>query len=212
MQVGVIFACSWGPGWNDQNRMQQLRRSQDSIFIVGIQSHPIHVSNAPVYMDNHQVFIVTRWNSHSFNLYVFSEFPSGLSPSQRYYKRTASVECYMRTFVQYARMIFIRKLARRSMSLNVGDCMDITAFTEFKRICVDAAVRAMSNVDENDLMRCAVNKLDKFKRSTLVKLCMRAREGFVAIWRNDASTHLCWLPRDILRIIAALCIDAVAQI
>lgn len=203
MYASATYLCTFGEYWNSYEDAYPLTVTGDT-FRVGVETYKI--TQGPVMFGKHQAYIYTQWRTVIGNQ---NEFPSGLTGSQRYNIRSASARLYMEAFIHYARDEFVTMLSKRTFTLELSIAMPNTAYKECICACVNAITPILGTHPDDKLVQIAMKKL---KRKDVAKLCMRARDGFVAMWRynDDATknTYLAWLPLDVLKIIAALCIDA----
>ena len=199
MDHNHIHTCMFGTYWNNTcDGGYPLTRTGDMFTIDG-KTYKIEHGN--VLIGKHQVYIVTRW----LDVTERNEFPSGLTGWQRRDIRSASAHMYMRAFIYYARDALITALSKRTITLDLSEAVSHETYKKCIIICANAIAPTFASQSDDELVQIAMKKL---RRKDAAKLCVRAREGFIAMWRYDASTHLCWLPLDLIKIIAALCIDA----
>lgn len=209
MYASAKYLCTFAIHWNAPNRTFPLSRTGDT-FTIGVETYKI--ANGPVMIATRQVYIYTQWRVSTIDK---NEFPSGLTGSQRCNKRSESARMYMCAFTYYARDAFVTMLSKRTIVLDLAVAIPDAVYKDCMRACTTSVARVLTTYDDNDLIDMAIRKLVPslrgIKRKNCAKMCLQAREGFVAMWRyHDVTknTYLAWLPPDVLRIIAALCIDA----
>jgi hypothetical protein len=210
MYASATYLCTFGDYWNTYNDAYPLTVTGDT-FRVGVETYKI--TQGPVMFGKRRAYIYTQWRTGIGNQ---NEFPSGLTGSQRYNIRSASARLYMEAFTYYARDAFVTMLSKRTIILDLAAAVPNAIYKECMRACTTSVASVLTKYENEDLIDYAIRKqvpsLKGIKRKDVAKLCMRAREGFVAMWRynDDATknTYLAWLPLDVIKIIAALCIDA----
>jgi hypothetical protein len=209
MHPSAKYLCTFGKYWNAYSSSYPLTRTGDT-FRIGVETYKI--TNGPVMVATHQVYIYTQWRISTDQ----NEFPSGLTGSQRHTIRSTSAHMYMKAFTYYARDAFVNMLSKHTIVLNLAVAIPHAVYKDCMRACTTSVARVLTTYDDDDLMDMAIRKLvpslKGITRKDVAKLCLRAREGFVAMWRynhdDTKNTYMAWIPLDILRIIAALCIDA----